>query len=257
MKVSDIASAVEDFAPASIQEGWDNSGLIIGSPEDEVHGVLVGFDCTPELVEEAVGTGCDMIVPHHPLIFKGIRRLNDSDPVGEAILGAVRGGIAVYAAHTNADKVLEGVSGAMARRLSLTGVEILVPEEGGTGLGTVGFLPRPMTASEAVGYVKERFSLSAARTSAPVEGEIRKVALCGGSGADFIGEAARCGAQLYISADISYHRFFAPKGMMIMDIGHFESEIDIVDILYSAIRKKFPNFAVRKSGRMTNPVRYV
>ncbi len=257
MRAGDIARAVEAFAPGSIQEDWDNSGLIIGSPEDEIHGVLVGFDCTPELVEEAVETGCNMIVTHHPLIFRGVRRLNDSDPVGEAIIGAVRNGIAVYAAHTNADKVPEGVSGAMALRLGLTGVEILVPEEGGTGLGVVGLLPRPMTAMEAVRYVKERFSLSVARISAPIEGEIRKVALCGGSGADFIGDAARSGAQLYISADISYHRFFAPKGMMIMDIGHFESEIDIVDILYSTIRKNFPNFAVRKSGRMMNPVHYV
>ena len=81
MRVGDITSAIEAFAPLSIQESWDNSGLIIGSPSQEVHGVLVGFDCTPALVDEAVSCGADMIVTHHPLIFGGIRKVSPEDPV--------------------------------------------------------------------------------------------------------------------------------------------------------------------------------
>ena len=115
MKVKDIVEAIEQFAPLSIQEGWDNSGLCIGAPGDEVHGVLVGFDCTPELIDEAVEKGCDMVVTHHPLIFKGLKRIQGGDPVSDAVIKAVRAGVAVYAAHTTADKVLAGVSGAMAR----------------------------------------------------------------------------------------------------------------------------------------------
>ena len=79
MKVSDIIAALEALAPLQIQENWDNSGLIIGSPEEEVHGVMVGFDCTKELIQEAVRRGCDMVVTHHPLIFKGIRRIDGND----------------------------------------------------------------------------------------------------------------------------------------------------------------------------------
>ena len=94
MRVGDVVAAVEGFAPASVQESWDNSGLIIGSPADEVHGVLVGFDCTAALVEKARQAGCDMIVTHHPLIFKGIRRITPEDPVGEAVMLAIRYGIA-------------------------------------------------------------------------------------------------------------------------------------------------------------------
>ena len=80
MKVKDITAAIEAFAPLNIQEGWDNSGLCIGAPEDEVHGVLVGFDCTAELIDEAIAAGCDMVVTHHPLIFKGLKRIQGGDP---------------------------------------------------------------------------------------------------------------------------------------------------------------------------------
>ena len=257
MKVKDITAAIEQFAPLSIQEGWDNSGLCIGAPEDEVHGVLVGFDCTPELVDEAVARGCDMVVTHHPLIFRGLKRIQGGEPVADAVIRAVRAGVAVYAAHTTADKVIAGVSGAMARRLGLRDIA-LMEDEGGYGLGAVGTLPHPMTGEEAIAYVKEKFGLTAVRVSKPVAC-VEKVAMCGGSGASEIDAARATGAQLYISGDISYHHFFTPEGFMVMDIGHFESEVEIVGILSKVISEKFPTFAVRISDNLgrSNPVRYV
>ena len=134
MKVKDITAAIEQFAPLSIQEGWDNSGLCIGAPEDEVHGVLVGFDCTPELVDEAVARGCDMVVTHHPLIFRGLKRIQGGEPVADAVIRAVRAGVAVYAAHTTADKVIAGVSGAMARRLGLRDIGMSIQVDPVSGL---------------------------------------------------------------------------------------------------------------------------
>ena len=256
MKVGDITAAIEEFAPLQIQEGWDNSGLLIGAPSDEVHGVLVGFDCTAQLIDEAIERGCDMVVTHHPLIFKGLKRIQGGDPVSDAVIRAVKAGVAVYAAHTTADKVIAGVSGAMARRLGLKDIA-LMEDEGGYGLGAVGTLPHTMTGEEAIAYVKEKFDLKVVRVSRPVD-RVEKVAMCGGAGASEIDAARATGAQLYISGDISYHHFFTPEGFMVMDIGHFESEVDIVDILCKVIREKFPTFAVRKSeclGR-SNPVRY-
>lgn len=259
MKVKDITGAIEEFAPLSVQESWDNSGLIIGSPESEVSGVLFGFDCTPELVDEAVETGADMIVTHHPLIFGGIKKISPEDPVGLAVMKAVAAGISVYAAHTTADKVISGVSGAMAERLGLVNVRILEKDGENSGLGAVGDLPSPMSAEEAVKYVKEKFSLTAARCSRYIGTPVSRIAMCGGSGSSLIPEAMAAGAQLYVSGDISYHHFFTPQGFMVMDIGHFESEVDIVEILFSLIRKKFPNFAVHVSGRLqdANPVQYI
>ena len=112
MKVRDIIKVIEDFAPLSIQESWDNSGLCVGSPDDEVTSVLLALDCTPDLVDEAVACGADMIVTHHPLIFSGLKKISPDNMIGEAVIKAIKAGICIYAAHTNADKVLEGVSGS-------------------------------------------------------------------------------------------------------------------------------------------------
>ena len=258
MKVKDITAVIEEFAPLSIQESWDNSGLLIGSPEDEVTGVLVGFDCTPELIDEAVSKGCNMVVTHHPLIYKGVKRINSKDPVGAAIVKAVKAGVAVYAAHTTADKVIGGVSSSMAEKLGLQNVQILEPDGDGVGLGCVGDFPEPMCAQSALEHVKKVFGLRIIKHSKPVGGLISRVAVMGGSGGSEIQAAMAAGAQLYITGDISYHNFFTPEGFMVMDIGHFESEVGIVDIFLSKIRKFFPNFAVLKSAVLdgSNPVRY-
>ena len=257
MKARDIISVIESFAPLSIQENWDNSGLCVGSEDDEVTSVLLGLDCTPELVDEAVECGADMIVTHHPLIFSGLKKISPDDQVGAAVIKAIKAGISIYAAHTSADKVIAGVSGAMASRLGLVNVSILDEDGEGTGLGVVGDLPQPVTAAEAVTLVKERFGLKALRSSRPVEGMISRVAMCGGSGGSLIKAAMASGAQLYLSGDISYHNFFTRDGFMIMDIGHYESEIEIVDILFSLLRKNFPTFAVRITQNIySNPIFY-
>ena len=257
MKVRDIIAVIEEFAPLSIQEGWDNSGLCVGSPDDEVTSALFALDCTEELVDEAVACGADMIITHHPLIFSGLKKISPDDQVGAAVIKAIKNGIAIYAAHTNADKVIAGVSGAMAAKLRLCDVRILDEDGEGTGLGVVGDLSQPLTADEAVALVKEKFGLKMLKASRPSDGLISRVAMCGGSGGSLIGAARRSGAQLYISGDISYHNFFTPEGFMIMDIGHYESEIEIVNILFSLIMKKFPTFAVRITQNInSNPIYY-
>jgi putative NIF3 family GTP cyclohydrolase 1 type 2 len=170
---------------------------------------------------------------------------------------AVKAGVSIYAAHTNADKVLAGVSGAMAARLGLKNVEILQKDGETVGLGVVGDLPEPLDAMTVVSMVKEKFGLKVMKASRPLDIKIARIAMCGGSGGSLIGEARRSGAQLYISGDISYHNFFTEKGFMIMDIGHYESEIGIVDILFSLLKKNFPTFAVRITQNLnSNPIYY-
>lgn len=258
MKVKDITAVIEQFAPLGIQEDWDNSGLIVGSPEQDVTGVLLGFDCTAELVDEAAACGANLIVTHHPLIFNGIKKISPEDPVGLAIIRAISAGIAVYAAHTTADKVIGGVSGAMARRLGLSDVKVLDEESEGVGLGAVGMLPHPMDSREFIEYVKSRFGLKVVRCSHLLDVPVTRVAMCGGAGSSLIGNAMNSGAQAYICGDVSYHHFFTPNDFMVIDIGHYEGEVDIVDILFSLISKKFPTFAIRISRNLAsaNPVLY-
>ena len=254
MKVRDIVSVIEGFAPFDLQEPKDNTGLQVGSPDQEVHGVMIGFDCTAALVREAVGAGCDMILTHHPLLYHPLRSVDPDDPTGDAVILAIRHGVAVYSAHTSADKTEGGVSFAMAEKLGLTGVRALVPG----GFGAIGDLPEPLPAGEALALVKKTFGIPVLRASKPVECEVRTIAMCGGSGSSLIDTARQEGAQLYICGDISYHYFFNREGFMVADVGHFESEVAIVDVFFTLLRKNFPNFAVRVSADIdkSNPIYY-
>lgn len=128
--IGDITDVIERFAPPALQEDYDNSGLIIGDRHTPCSGVLAAFDVTPTTVDEAVATGCNLIVAHHPLIFRGLRRLNGSNAVERTVIAAVRAGVAVYAAHTSADNVRGGVSWRMASMLGLKDVEVLDAAEG-------------------------------------------------------------------------------------------------------------------------------
>ncbi len=257
MKVRDIINIIEDFAPLRLQEDWDNSGLIIGSPDAEVNSALIALDCTPELVDEAIECGADLIITHHPLIFSGLKKISPEDMVGLAVIKAISAGIAIYSAHTSIDKVIKGVSGAMATKLNLKNVEILDDDGEGFGLGVVGELEQAISSQELIDLVKERFSLKTIKMSRPIKGNIKKIAMCGGAGSSLIPKAVSSGAQAYISADMSYHHFFTQEEFMIMDIGHYESEIEIVEVLLSLIKKKFPNFAVRITQNIySNPIFY-
>lgn len=256
--IEDVIKVLEDFAPLSAQEKWDNSGLCIGEPKTPLKGVLIGLDCTESLVDEAVAMGANLIVTHHPLLFSGLKKISPEDPVGAAVIKAVSNGVAVYCSHTPSDKVRGGVSFAMAEKLALEDVEILEPDgdSSSTGLGVVGNLHEPMEVGEFVASVKTAFRLPVLRCSAPIYGKVSRVAMCGGSGSEFIPDAIRKGAQAYLCGDISYHRFFCPKNFMLMDVGHYESEIGIVEIFFTIIKKNFPTFAVRITEKDSNPIFY-
>lgn len=252
MKAKEIAAVLEEFAPLQTQESWDNAGFCIGSPEEEVRAVLVGFDCTAALLREAVSRGANMVVTHHPLIFNGLKRIDPDDPVGAAIILAIRHGIVVYAAHTNADKASGGVNTLLAARLGLVEAEALDD----SGLACIGLLPAPMSGDAFCALVRERFSLRVLRCSAPVD-EVWRVATSCGSGSSFAGKAFLAGADAFVTADVSYHHFFVPEGRMILDIGHWESEVEIVSKFVSVLRKKMPTFAVYTATQETNnPIHY-
>lgn len=256
MKAKEIASAIERFAPISLQEDWDNSGFCIGSPESDVNKVLVGFDCTPSIVEEAISIGADMIITHHPLIFTGIKKISDRTMTGRMIISAIKNDIVIYSCHTNMDKVPGGVSGRMAAKLGLRDVKILQDDGTGNGLGVIGLLPCPLHSEDFVKLVKDSFSLQSLRSSKLIDKPISKVAMCGGSGREFIGKAEFEGADAYLCGDISYHNFFCDSDFMVLDVGHYESEIDIVQTIYDIVRENFPTFAAQIAKSKNNPVFY-
>lgn len=257
MKASVLAAVIEEMAPLSLQESWDNSGFCIGDGNSEVHSAIVGFDCTPELVAEAVSVGADMIITHHPLIFGGVKKISGTSVTGRTVMAAIRHGITVYACHTNMDKVLGGVSGTAASRIGLVNVRVLDSDAAGNGLGVIGELPQQMMPEAFLQHLKDRLHVHTVRHSRPPFYPLHTVALCGGSGRSLIGKALSAGADVYVSGDIPYHDFYAPDGMMIADVGHFESEVEIMGVISDILMEKIPNFAVHiaKSSKV-NPVYY-
>ena len=257
MKLKDVADALERFAPLPLQESYDNAGLQIGLTETEdVSGVLLCLDVTESVLDEAVRKGCNLVVAHHPLLFRPLRRVTRETLVERCVVKAVKENVAVYAAHTNLDNAPGGVSFVMAERLGLRDVAFLEPQPGGVGgSGVTGVLPESMSKSDFLRLVANTFGVKALRhNDAPVE-TVRKVALCGGSGDFLIGKARRQGADAYLTGEIGYHRFFGDEpSLLLAELGHFESEQFTIDLLHRILRDAFPTLKIEKTEQVTNPI---
>ncbi len=364
MLVSDISSRLEELAPVPLQESYDNSGLLVGSPAAEVTGVLIALDLTEEVLREAMDRKCNLVVTHHPVIFSGLKKLTGQSPTERIVASAIRNDIALYGIHTNLDNVHEGVNRILAEKIGLTSLRILSPKRDllsklvtfcpsgkaevvrnalfGAGAGQIGnydscsfnlegtgsfrgseetnpfvgekgklhlepetrievILPRHLqdrvvralleahpyeevaydiyplsnemplagagmigmlpAASDEAGFLQHLKSVTGAkciRHSALTGREVKKVAVCGGSGSFLITRAMKEKADVFVTGDIKYHDFFIPDGKMLLaDIGHHESEQFVKELIYSVLNKKFPNFAVLISKANTNSVNYL
>lgn len=260
MKIKEITDIIEAFAPLALQESYDNSGLIVGRPSDEVERVLLAVDVTDEVMDEAEAEGCDMIITHHPIIFHALKRFNSANVVERCVERAIRKGIALYACHTNLDSTPEGMSWRLASMLGVENLEVLQPAVEGeqSGFGVVGNLPSPMATEAFLREVMRATGADVIRHSDIATAEVSRVAVCTGSGAFLIGEARKAGAEVYVTADLKYNDFMTPDGALtVADIGHFESEYCAIDILFDILSKKILTFAVRKSRRSRNPINYL
>ncbi len=130
MKLQQICSFLETVAPLSYQEDYDNSGLIAGSPEMEITGALISLDCLEPVVDEAIRLGCNLVISHHPIVFKGLKRFNKRTYVERVVMKAIKHDIALYAIHTNFDSVLTGVNARICEKLGIRDFTILSPKSG-------------------------------------------------------------------------------------------------------------------------------
>lgn len=261
MKVKDITSVLEQFAPLSLQESYDNSGLIVGREQDEVHKALLAVDITDEVMDEAEREGCDMIITHHPIIFHALKRFNSSNYIERCVERAIRNGVVLYACHTNLDSTAEGMSWYLASIFGVENLEVLQPidvKNPNVGFGAVGDLPQSMDAIEFLRTVQCKTKASVIRHSQIVTPQIRRVAVCTGAGAFLMNEAKRARADIYITSDLKYNDFMTPdKGFVVADVGHFESEYCVIDILFDILSKKICTFATRKSECSQSPINYL
>ncbi|MBP8726442.1 MAG: Nif3-like dinuclear metal center hexameric protein [Saprospiraceae bacterium] len=259
-QLRELIQHLERIAPLELQESYDNSGLLYGDPDWEVRGVLCCLDATEKVIGEALELGWNVIVSHHPPIFRGIKRLLPDDHTARTLTLAIKNDIALYAAHTNLDNKLEnGVNQAIASRLGLEGLDILFPrpENPATGTGILGTLPGPLSAADFLNLVRERLLAKVIRHTAPPNRAIHRVAITGGSGAAWIAHARRRQADAYVTADVKYHDFFEADGQLLLcDIGHYESEQFTSELLARLISEKFRTFAAHCTKHSTNPIQY-
>ncbi|MDR1055791.1 MAG: Nif3-like dinuclear metal center hexameric protein [Prevotellaceae bacterium] len=364
MTVKEIVIEIEKLAPTAYQESYDNTGLTVGESNQQVSAILLCFDVTEDIVDEAVERGANLIISHHPAIFNGLKRFNNKTSTERIIIKSIKNNIALYAAHTNLDSVFGGISSHLSDKLGLINQQILVPKQNelvklvtfvpvthadtvrkalfdaqagyignydccsyniegdGTfranecahpfigkmgeihtepeirietivkryllntavsallqvhpyeevaydvypvenvlpnvGLGIVGNLPKPMYVMDFLQIVKNTFRVNCLRYNKLINKTISRVAVCGGAGASFINNAILAKADIFITGDCKYHQFIdASDDIVLVDIGHYESEYSAMEIFNEILNKKFPNFAVYRAEKSRNPINFL
>ncbi|MBQ6167501.1 MAG: Nif3-like dinuclear metal center hexameric protein [Muribaculaceae bacterium] len=266
MQIREITDAIEQYAPLRLQEEWDNAGIQVGDPDAEITGALLCTDATEAVVAEAIERGFNLVIAHHPLIFRGLKKIMGRTPVERAVAMAIKHDVTIYSAHTNMDSAWQGVSFRMADKIGMTNVKFLddnavdpygEQESTSAGCGVIGDIA-PMAAREVLKRVKAAFEVGAVRYSGDGDTLVSRVALCGGAGGFLLDKAVAMGAQLYVTADMRYHDFLDnAQRIVVADIGHYESEHFTKEIFLEIIQKKNSTFAVDFAKKETNQVNYL
>ena len=256
-KLREIIAALERLAPLRLQDDWDNSGLQVGFPDAEIQRILVCLDVTEDIIEEAVARKCNLIVSHHPLLFKPLRQVSDTTYQQRCVVRALSAGISIYSAHTSLDNAPGGVNHQIASRLGLRELRWLSPQEGvDAGAGLVGELPQPERDADFLARVKELFGVQCLQHSALDGRDIRRVALCGGAGAFLLRDAIRAGADIFLCGEFHYHDYFENGGVLLAELGHYQSEQYTQALLQDYLTANCPGLEVVTTALNTNPIQY-
>ncbi|MBF8981981.1 Nif3-like dinuclear metal center hexameric protein [Lutibacter sp. B2] len=244
--LNDIANMMDNMIPNNLAEGWDNVGLLIGNPSNTIKKIMVCLEVTPEIINEAIGRKADLIICHHPLIFKAMKSIKTDEPIGNMVYKLIQNEIAVYCAHTNLDIIARGTNDVLADLLDIKEKRPLISSMKNEefGLGRIGVLSRTTTLLEIVKSIKFKLGLRSVKVVGNDKKEINKIALCTGSGAEFISNAYKAGCDLYITGDVKYHdaQYAKQLGIAVIDAGHFETE----DIVCKTLAKDIKNEMIEK-----------
>lgn len=271
---SQITSYLESIAPLHFQESYDNAGLLVGNPDTEITGILVSLDTLESVIEEAKAKNCNLIVAHHPIIFRGLKSLTGKNYIERTVIKAIQEGIGIYAIHTNLDNVQNGVNAKIAEKIGLINTQLLSPkptifhqinnENQNVGSGMIGELSEAISAPAFLANLKSKMNLPLIKhtrlenfTENKIDKKIKKIAICGGAGSFLLKEAIKQKADFFITGDYKYHEFFdAEDKIVICDIGHYESEVFTKDLLVDFLNNQFPDIKIQACQTNTNPVEY-
>ena len=261
MKIKEVLSALERFAPLPLQESWDNAGLQVGLTETEVSGALLCLDVNERIVDEAVRKGCNLIVSHHPLLFRGLKTISDLTDVQRTVVKAIENRVCVVSMHTNMDNARGGVNFKIAEKLGLEDVRFFAPKTVDgieAGSGVIGRLTTAMASDDFVLAVKKAFDVECAMCNELLRRPVSTVAICGGAGDFLLDEAVSAGADAFITGEMHYHQYFGyEQRIQICVIGHYQSEQFTSEIFRDIIANECPDVKTFVAETSTNPILYL
>ena len=218
----------------------------VGDTGRDIQSVLLTTDVTTDVVNEAIMLGCQLIISHHPLLFHGLKQVCGQTPQARIVETAIKHNIAIYSAHTNLDSVVGGINTRLAEKLGLSDIRLLTE----SGLGAIGNLPQPVNYLDFIAHIHDVLDCTYVRYTRPAHEMIQTVALCGGSGAEFIGEAVAQGADVYLTADCKYHEFQEANGQIgLIDIDHWISERHAREIFADILKPLDLNVFISKQDK--------
>jgi dinuclear metal center YbgI/SA1388 family protein len=271
--VKDLLETLDKIAAFGLAEQWDNVGLMVGDPDQQIQGVLVALDPTEEVLAEAKESATDCIITHHPLIFNPLKAIYTNQPMGRLLRQALKNDISVIGFHTNLDQAVGGVNDVLAESLGMVKSMPLAPVDRGQGraesleaadigFGRVGRLAEPLSSKDFIKRLCAFLNLPVLRVAGELPEEINTVAVCGGSGSDLAETAYASGAQVYITGEVKHStaRWAEAVGFCIIDAGHFATENPVVDSLVKVLEDDFAekgiSIPVNPSAKQQNPFVY-
>lgn len=255
---SEILSYIASFAPLAWAMDYDNVGLLVGDSNGVTRRALLALDASEHVLEEAIEGNFDLLITHHPLIFHPLYRLTSDDPIASRVLMLVRHNISLISMHTNLDAARDGVNDALARALGLNDIrdfENRDKREGIPSIGRVGIIEET-PGEEFVRFVIERLRAEGARYVLPRK-NCHRIAVGGGSCADYIDDAVSAGCDTLVTADVKYHEFTHAEdvGLNLIDAGHFATENVVIRPLAEKLRIAFPDVEFVVSHASADPIK--
>ncbi len=256
--VQDIINEMEAFAPSKLKEDFDNVGLMVGDKNREVKKVLLALDCTKEVIDEAIENKCEMIITHHPLIFRKPNRIVKGDLLGDKIIKLIENKISVYSSHTNLDAIKDGINDKVVNILGFKKSKIIdksILED--SGIGRIVYLEEPIKTKDLINNIKEKLNID--MLTGHISNEyVSNIAIINGSGSSYFNKAYEMGADCIITGDTSYHFVsdYKELGVTILDAGHFGTEWLAFLSAMENIKENIKDVEFVKSIKTSNPLNF-
>lgn len=260
MQLTQIIEFFDQFAPATLGEDWDNVGLLLGDPQQSVNKVLTCLTLTPDVAAEAIERQVDLIVSHHPILFRAVKRITTDTSDGKMVLDLITANIAVYSPHTRYDSAAGGVNQQLAELFQLSEIDVIRPLSSETadnfGSGRYGSLPKPQPLVEFVQCVRDRLKLAHIQFTGDRTQMVSKVGIACGSAAEFMGDAQKLGCDVLLTGEARFHACLEARsrGMGLVQAGHYGSERPAMENLATILNDTFSDLVVSASAVETDPV---